>query len=97
MSSPSFMELLDVSKIQGQGVTGADLTNPLNLIQKLGYSFLGTWALYVLGADQMVFDGMRQLVVPDPVAAPASAVVIQAGADLIGGEARRIVGNVTNM
>lgn len=96
MSSP-FMELLDVSKIQGQGVTGADLFNPLALVQKLGYSFLGTYALYSLGLDQMVFDAMRQAGVPDQVAAPGAAVVIGAGADLIGGEAKRLVANVTNM
>lgn len=96
MSSP-FMELLDVSKIQGQGVTGADLFNPLALIQKLGYSFLGTWALYSIGADEMVFDAMRQAGVPDQIAAPGAAVVIGAGADLVGGEAKRLVANVTNM
>jgi len=91
------MELLDVSKIQGQGVTGADLFNPLALIQKLGYSFLGTWALYSIGADEMVFDAMRQAGVPDQIAAPGAAVVIGAGADLVGGEAKRLVANVTNM
>jgi hypothetical protein len=93
----SLTELLDVSSIQGQGVTGTDLMNPLNLAQKLGYSFLGTWALYSVGADEMVFNFMQsQLGVPDAVSAPASAVVLGAGADLIGGEVRRIVMNVTS-
>jgi hypothetical protein len=45
----------------------------------------------------MVFDFMTQSGVPEQVAAPGAAVVIGAASDLLGGEAKRIVSNVTNM
>jgi hypothetical protein len=94
----SLNEFLDVSQIQGQGITGSDLMNPISLAQKLGYSFLGTWALYSIGADEMIFNLMRsQLNVPENISAPLSAVALGAGADLIGGEIKRVVSNVTNM
>ena len=90
MSSP-LTELLDLSSLQGQGITGSDLMNPMTLLQKLGYSFLGTWALYSVGGDEVVFEAMRNIGVPDQVAAPASATVLAAGSDLLGGEIRRLL------
>ena len=95
--SLSLTELLDISQVQGQGVTGSDLMNPLNLLQKLGYSFLGTYALYTVGADEALFNAMRSAGVPEMWSAPAAATLLGAGADLLGGEAKRIVGNLTKM
>lgn len=83
--------LSDFSTLGGTGLSGSDLSNPVELAMKVGWTSLGIWALQSAGVDQQIEGFLAQYLPSAPSLALSTAVTCGL-ADIAGAEARRITG-----
>lgn len=89
--------LFDFSSLGTTAVTGGDIAGLLQgrwmeLARKLGWSFLGTWALYSVGGDEMIFNQLANLGLPENLVAPASTTLLSTAGDIVGQAGRQLTG-----
>jgi len=83
-------QLLDFSSLDA-GISGRVLTNPYELAMRLGWSSAFIWGMQSMDIDQQVESFLSQWI-PGAVSEAVSTAIVCGASDLLGAEARRIIG-----
>ena len=82
---------LSLNTLQGVGLSGPALTNPVELAMRLGFGSVAVWGLQSAGIDQQI-EGFLAQYLPPQVAMAVSTTAVCGAGDILGGELRRITG-----
>jgi hypothetical protein len=86
-------QLTDFSTLGGTGLTGQSLTDPYEVLMRLGWTSLGIWGLQSAGVDQQI-EGFLAQYLPPNVSMAMSTAVTCGISDIASAAARRAVMNI---